>query len=372
MSNIYHRGDSLFLYVKFKDEHNNLIAVNNPKVSILGNNNQYILDEVDLNLFGDKEYCLTVDIPFDVDYSFYEVVYIGEYEDKLARVIEDFHVIPKSSEYKNAIKLYGFINQSKLGHPFIGANVRVFDFEQEAIVSESFTNLEGKWELFLYPGKYHFQFSKFGFLEENIDVEIGESHQEMQFNNVSLVSSNSKKTGTGAFLVSDKYVTKESTPLNDLSINIYNSSDLSQTEAEVKTDDEGTWQAFLDAGIYLVKVSGDSLEEEFNQTFRLKVNNEGEFSFENLTQNVGVPMQQNSIGRGTGTIEVIDSVIDKDGNPIIDVQLCVYPKNDINNLVAEDYTNPNGEWKVYLNPGNYVFEFYHPEFHEFKEDKIIK
>ena len=83
-------------------------------------------------------------------------------------------------------------------------------------------------------------------------------------------------------------------------------------------------------------------------------------------------MEDIIIDQGQGSITVEDHINDAQGNPIVDVQVCVYRKNDINTLIAQDYTDPAGRWRVYLDQGDYIFEYYHPEFHEFQENRIIR
>lgn len=374
MSKFYHREENLFLYVRFKDEQNKPISVVNPMVRIIYEKNGEIvplLDWQDLVPFTSNEYCLNYILPSDAPYTIYEIEYTGEYDGKIARVVEDFHIIPRSESYDNAVKIYGFIHQARVGYPLIGTTVRVSLPDESKIVAESFTKEDGRWELYLYPGKYKFTFEKYGFLKEEIFAEISLEHNEIQFDNVILESEESLKKGNGVYLVTDKYITREGVPLIGLNVKAYNVFDLTSIVGEDTTNHDGEWQLFLDPGVYLLKVSGNSLMEDFEQTFRLKVNDNGEFSFEDLTENVGIPMDDLSVGRGDGSITVTDVVKDHEGNPIVDVQVCVYFKHDLNTLIAQDYTDPSGEWEVYLNPGTYVFEFYHPEFHEYSEERTI-
>ncbi|MNV49603.1 hypothetical protein D3C71_1415640 [compost metagenome] len=53
------------------------------------------------------------------------------------------------------------------------------------------------------------------------------------------------------------------------------------------------------------------------------------------------------------------------------MQVNVFLKNKPNDIIAQASTNPGGKWTVHLNPGNYNFEFYHPEFDVIVENKIV-
>jgi 5-hydroxyisourate hydrolase-like protein (transthyretin family) len=375
MTNVYYRGDTLFLYAKFKDEQNKPISVVNPMVRIISEKDGEVvplLDWQELFPLGTNEYFLNFTIPDEADYSSYEIIYVGEYDNKVARVVEDFHVIPRSTNQQQAVKLYGLVHQSRLGYPLIGVSVKISSSDNSQIISETSTKEDGKWEAYLYPGEYKFDFVKFGFSTETVVAQIGLEHNEIQFNNITLEPENMLNNGNGIYSVSDKYVTKEGIPLNGLQIKAFSVFDPSSPIAEDFTNDDGEYQIFLDPGMYLLKVFGNSLLEDFEQTFRLKISEDGETSFENLSENVGVPVEESNVDRGTGSVIVTDEVRDATGNPIVDVQVSVYLKSNLNTMIAQDYTGPGGKWEVYLNPGDYVFEFYHPEFHEFSENRAIR
>lgn len=384
MAKLYFRGQNLFLYVQFKDEMGNYINVINPTFRIDYEKDGEVLSYVEpqrlVQLSQRSEYMFNVPIAEDAEYSMYDIEYSAEGLDgKIARVNETFHVIPRSEQYSDTIKVYGYINQSKVGYPLISASVKISLPNDSKVVSESYTKLDGKWEAYLYPGEYKFEFNKLGFKPEIIIAQIGVEHSEIQFDNVTLDSEDITNKGNGIYTIEDNFITREGVPLNGLSIKAYNVFNLGSTmipDAEDITNSDGEYQIFLDPGMYLLKVNGNSLMEDFEQTFRLRVEDDGKFSFENLNENVAVPMNEVIIGRGaedSPTAKIVsDYVKDLKGNPIVDVQVCVYKKNNLNDMVAQDYTNSAGEWIVYLEPGSYVLEFYHPEFHEFTEEKTIR
>ena len=144
--------------------------------------------------------------------------------------------------------------------------------------------------------------------------------------------------------------------------------------AQSITDDDGQWEVYLNDGFYIVKVNGTALGGEFNRVFRLKVMQDGKFSFDHLTKNILTDQNINQISRGSGNITIKDNIIDKWNNPVNDVQVNVYNINtqlDDSTIIAQDYTNSEGQYILYLNPGTYIFEYYHPNFSIITETKII-
>lgn len=380
MSSVYHRGEDLFLYVVFKDEKDRVISnIIDPTVTIVYEKNnveEVLISEQPLNVMSvsNAEYYFNYTLPDDADYSIYQIIYEGKYEDQIAKVIEEFHIIPNSENYDNAIKVYGFVHQND--YPLIGVSVEVSNDIGSKIISKSYTREDGLWEVYLYPGEYNFTFSKFEFNEQTFRIQLGADYDEIQFDNVIMESEIDAKKGNGVFEISDKYTRKDGTPLNQLRVRAFSAFDLEKTYAECITNDNGEWKLFLDAGVYLLKIDGNSLAQDFDHVFRLKIDQNGKASFESLNQNIATPVIiMDDVGPGdpdaVENIEVSDIVTDANGIPIIDVQLCVYDKNNHNKLIAQSYTDVSGRWVIYIKPGNYKFEFYHPEFNEFSEDRNI-
>jgi hypothetical protein len=382
MSNLYRRGENIFLYVQFKDENGNSIVVSEPEFKIISEQDEDPSSIFWESLFplsedgeNNSEYYCNYVIPHDAHYGTYEIVYRANYEDKVARVIESFRVIPTSNIYENTIKVYGYVHQDNNSLPIQDVFVEIFTNNEKEIVYETRTNSAGYWEAHVYPDNYKFYFNKYGYLEVEFVVQVGYEHNEIQFNNVVMESEEKKKYGTGIYKVHDKYITKEGMEIFGLNVKAYNVASLSNLVAENTTDKDGLWELFLDPGIYLLKIDGYLYETPFREKFRLKVYDDGQFSFENLSSNVAVPVHEEYISPGdpnnSNNVEVSDSVIDKEGYPIVDVQINVFKKGDMNTIVAQDYTDSTGYWKVFLVPGNYVFEYYHPNFDVIMEERKI-
>ena len=100
----------------------------------------------------------------------------------------------------------------------------------------------------------------------------------------------------------------------------------------------------------------------------------GTFTMDNLTNNILTDYDMPLINNGTGKYKITDIIQDKWNNPINEVQVNVFNQNDIisdENIKAQDYTNGEGKYTLFLNPGTYIFEYYHPNFNVITELKQI-
>ena len=327
-----------------------------------------------MKYINENEYFYNYVIPYDSFIGQYQIIYKCEYEDKTAYSLETFHVIAASNDYEDTVKVYGYVLHGRTSMPVEDARIDIISQDTGTKAYQSLTDREGKWEAYLYPGMYNFTIEHANFGTANISAEIGDEQNELQFSNIDL-DNNDTSSGTGMFRIFDKYITKNGTPLNNLTIDIYNSLDPTVLLVSTNTDDDGTWEAYLYDGVYLIKLDGISLGQEFKRTFRLKVSDKGEYSFEDISNNRLYTETETEPSNGEGSILVTDSVIDRYGNPIVDVQVNAYFAGTTlsdETIVAQDYTNEHGKWSLKLNPGNYVIEYYHPEFTTFTEDKEVK
>lgn len=378
MSNLYYRGDNIFLYVQFTDQQGNICSANNPRVRILHDKNGTIYEDLswkNMQQMSVNEYFYNFKIPHDSDIGQYQILYTGEINQQEAYIVEVFHVIARSDTYPNAIKLYGYIHDIRTTCELADISINISDITNGEIIYQSFSNLDGYWEAYLYPGEYNFLFSKYGFNTLEIIAQIGDEHTEIQFNNVGLENEVASQKGNGMYSVKDRYVTKHSTPLSNLNITIANVINPIEIIARDTTDKDGNWQCFLDPGVYIMKIFGKALSKDFNKTFRIKVENDGNFQFEDLSKNIATAITQTTINNGTGNISYSDIVVDKNGNPIIDVQVNAFKPGvvlDDKNIIAQDYTNVQGKWTLNLVPGDYVIEFYHPKFKAFTENRKVQ
>ena len=369
MSNFYLSGETLFLYTQFIDAQDNILQVTDTKVRILHNNNSNIYEDLpwtDMIIMSPGEFYYNYQLLTDCDMGQYQVIYSADYNGNIIYNFEFFNVIPHSTQYENVIKVFGYIDNLKLKLPIVDASIIVY--ENDKIVFNSLSDFDGKWEVYLYPGEYNFVFSKTGYSDEEIIAQIGDENVEIEFNNISLSLVNYSNKGTGMYSIKDTYTMKNGGPLPNLNIKIYSSLNPSQIIAEDITDEEGNWNCFLNPGNYLMKINGIAFEQTYNKIFRIKVFENGRFKFEDIKKNAVI---QNTTNNGIGNIIVTDLVLDKNSNPIVDVQVNAFLSNDLNNMICQDYTDLQGNWTLKLNPGNYTIEFYHPMFSILSEVRTV-
>lgn len=370
MDNVYYLGDSVPLYVKFVDEYGEDINVTNAKVRILHTHNNETYEDLewtDLTPISINEFLYNYKIPMDSDLGQYHIIYVAEENEKTASKIETINVIAKNANYINPIKIFGYIENIKDHTKIDDAKVEIFDNNNK--VYESYSNIDGYWEAFLYPNDYIFTFFKSKFAKKEVSVKINEELQEQQFETIGLNLENDKR-GNGSFKISETFKSKMGMPLFNLSISVFDILDPNKIIGEDVTDNKGEFTCFLNEGTYILKANGKSNGSDFNKTFKLKVEYNGKFDLTDLSKNIAMLTNMEIVGNGKGLIKVEDSIMDKNGNGIIDVQINALDKK--NNLIAQDYTDPNGKWCLYLDPGEYTIEYYHPNFKTITEKRIIK
>lgn len=377
MSKFYFRGDTIFLYTQFVDATGKPCQAEEPQVRILHDNDGDIYEDLpwtDMQVMSESEYYLNFNVPYISDLGQYQAIYSGKINGEEAYVIETFHIVSKSDKYEDTVKIYGNVHDIRTGITLSDSNIVVINSETGEKISQSLTNEEGYWEAYLYPGVYTFKFSKIDFKNMDINVEIGDEHNEIQFNNVGLESESASSKGNGIFQVGDKYVTKQGTPLNGLNISIAAIENPMITIAADQTNNEGQWNCYLDPGTYILKLVGKSLGTDFNRTFRVKVDDVGGYKFEDISKNTATVSKSTCHDNGTGSKTISDYVKDRHGNPIIDVLVNAFNEGAQlldSNIIAQDYTDVQGKWTLNLEPGNYIIEFYHPDFKEFTEKKTV-
>lgn len=369
MSKLYNKGDTVFLYIKFLDENGNYSEnVKNVKARILHEKFGDIYEDMEwtmMNQLSTTEYYLNYVIPYDSELGMYDIFYYGEINDKPATMIESFHVINNSEQYDNAIKVYGYITDGLNDIPLSGVTVSVQDSEK-IYYTQSITKLNGYWEVFIYPGDYSFEFSKNDFETQTINIQLGDENNEIQFNNVTMESLISKQCGNGAYEVTDSYILKNGIALDGLLVEVFDVNDIKNSVASCITNNKGVWKVFVDPGFYFLKVKGKSMNNDFDRTFRLIVKDNGKYTIEDMDDNKAVI--SDILNNGTGSKEYKDTILDRNGNPIVDVQVNIYDNK--NKMIAQCYTNVRGEYIFHLDEGEYKVDIYHPSFKEVSEFKI--
>lgn len=370
MPKLYYRGEMVFLYVKFYNSDNQPAKlVDNPMVRILHESSGNIYEDLSweplINL-SNNEYYLNYTIDSSAEYGLYHIVYKGEVEGKEASIIESFHVIAKSEEYKNAIKLYGYINDIKTSIPLDGVSVEI-STRDGLYHTTSYTHNNGYWESYIYPGEYICRFYKDGFKEIITNIQVGNENSEIQFNNISMESNVVDQSGNGIYEIKDIYTLKNGIPLDGLEVSVYNLVDPKIICATTLTDSKGEWILHLDSGYYFLKVKGNSMNQDFDKTFRLKIQDDGEYFLEDMDENRAIAEKTSRLTNGDGLISYTDNIVDRNGNPIIDVQVVALQNNS---PIAECYTDATGKFEFNLNSGEYYLDIYHPMFNDLPLIKI--
>ena len=269
--------------------------------------------------------------------------------------------------------LDGYIQEARSDAAISDASVTILNLETDETVSTALTFYDGKWETFVYPGNYKFSFIKFGYDQEDVQVQIGDENNEIQFNTIALLRSNINFRGNGIYRIGDgsEFVTKQGTPLANLKVSLFDVYNPSLEIAYDITDNDGNWHCFANEGSYLLKITGTSFGVIFNKIMRLKIHNNGDYYIEDISKNITNSDSQTQLNSGNGSKTISDIILDKKGNAIVNVQVNVLKPNNLNDILAQDYTDIQGKWELKLNPGQYVFEYYHPSFKTITENRTV-
>lgn len=377
MSNLYYKGDIVFLYVKFSDINNKLIKADDVSVRILHDNLGSVYEDLpwtEMTKINDYEFSFNYKLPYDCDFGQYQIIYSGFDNDCEISCTDTFYVINESEKYENTIKLYGYISDIRTNSNLSDVTIKIINNNTGEFITQSISNEIGYWESYVYPDEYDFIFCKNGYEDMQIRAQIGDEHNEMQFNPIGLDKISNQQKGNGIYQIKDSYSNKYGLPLSNLNVKIYDIFDLESIVAETITDNNGEWDCFLNPGTYLMKVNGNAFSKEFDKSFSIKIDDVGNNVIKLLNKNI-VSYQNNKINRGNGSIKFSDCILDKNGNAIIDVKISAFrlgQNNDESNIIAQDYSDVSGKWELNLDPGNYTIEFYHPNFKLTTNDIEVK
>lgn len=376
-------------------------------VRILHDDDGEIFEDLEwtpMQRMNNNEFFYNFCIPYDFDSRQYNVVYRSIYsvkyfnnktkqrltdeelknigftkrnKQKIMYARESFHVVAKRDEYEFAIKIFGIVNYQYSTLPAEDVRISIYETDlntnKEYKVYQALTDRDGSWEAYVYPGQYRICFHRLGYIDENVYTEINNESSQQPFETISLGNGSSTQ-GTGIFKVFDNYHTKTGQPIYGLTVQAFSISDPNTVVATDVTNDKGFWELHLNDGIYLLKVTGLFNGIDFSRKFRLKVLSDGRWFFEGLN-NILTDDNINDIGRGSGTFKIKDILKDRFGNPISEVQINIFSSNTTDlsdeSIIAQDYSNGSGEYIVYLNPGTYIFEYYHPNYTTYTEIKTV-
>lgn len=383
MNNVYHNNDTVFLYVKFICDN----LVENAKFKIVHKDSNNVIEDVQwtkMEQMGNNEFYYNYQINNFINGE-YQIIYIGDNENTQLHSSEKIYIVNKglnfNNEYdsnynvdSNIIKIYGYVYDNKLNIPIPDCDVMVID--DNNIITQSSTDYAGKWENYIYPGEYKIIFKKQNFESKELVLEINNSNSELQLDNINLSFDLNNNRGTGIYTIEDYYISKDGSPICNLYVNAFDINNPTEKIAYDITNEEGKWMLFLNDGNYLLKIYGNYNGYEYNSTLRLKVGSDGEFSFDNLSNNViDYNYNENLITNGCGDIVVEDIVLNSNNQPIVDVQVNAFIKGkalEEKNIIAQTYTDLDGKWQLNLKEGKYIIEYYHPYFQTITEEREVK
>ena len=293
-----------------------------------------------------------------------------------AYAVEVFHVQQHNELYEDVVKVFGHIHTCRdITMDTIIEDVRVSINDEKGVHAyQSLSNRDGIWTAYLYPGIYNFTFFKNEYDIETITAEIPDELNELPFENIVMHRTIDSSRGQGLFEVGDTYITKTGQPLNGILVEVYDSENPGLKIAEDTTDDKGTWKAFVNQGIYLLNLSGTSMGQTYTLSFRMRVDEYGKTTFEDLSNNLMTNETTPELNDGEGTKVLSDQILDAYGNPIPDVQVNAYKPGvtlSDDTIIAQDYSDLSGKWSLKLSPGTYTIEFYHPSYKTITETRTI-
>ena len=358
--NCYFIGDTVFLYVNFKQNNKDVIQVNNPQIRILHSVNNNIYEDLpwtNLNYISNSEYCYNYIIPNNSDVGCYNVFYKGIIDNKTLNIMQTFFVINKSEKYNNnVIKIYGYIDdiRNQIGLEDVELNIKSND---TLFNVTTYTSLIGYWYVYLYPNNYNININKEGYINQNINFNVGNNNNVIKFNNISLQPDELKTNGNGIYEIKDKLILNNGIPLNNLKIEAFDINDINNNVAYTYSDNNGYWILNLDKGNYFIKITGNAMNKDFNDTYKLRIYENGKFNINTLFNNANV--NDEYLNNGDGDIIYSDIILNNKNKPIVDVQVTAYLNNK---PIAEDYTDINGKYTLKLNHGKYTIRIYHPLF----------
>lgn len=363
MSKLYYKGETVFLYINFQS--NNVV---DPKVRILHEHMGDVYEDLPwtkMSKIINGEYAAKFVIPYNCDNGIYNIFYNGITDGKKCQHIEQFHIIDKSKIYSDAIKLYGNITSSYDNLPLNDVEIQVRSCDG-IYYTQSSSLFDGYWQTFVYPNSYNIIFKLDGFKTFETNFEIGFDSREINFGNVVLESNIKKLCGNGICEVSDSYILKNGIPLDGLQVNAMSIDNPTEIIAQDITNNRGEWKIFLDPGYYLLRVTGNSMNLEFNKVFRLKVTPELSFELDDMENNK-IQAQDEYLSNGDGPIDYEDFIYNKQGKPIPDVQVNIFKGST---LIAECYTDMKGRYIFHLDHGKYQVSLYHPQYKELPKFSI--
>lgn len=256
-----------------------------------------------------------------------------------------------------SVTVYGTITNNQTDIVVDEVEVRAINPTTNQILVWNKTNTDGYFELFLDPGEYIFEFTKEGYLESETRLTI----PDQALFEIPAVTFTPEVlgAGTGSETVTEVLIDSNADPIEGARCRAFIDGDMDTPIAQVMTDSSGRFTLYLDPETYVIECRhGDSL-----RYLRVIVElGSTDFTFEDITTDyVPPPPFTPELGRGTGTQHISDYVQDTENNRLKFIHVIVKILGT-DEWIAEDWTNENGEFHLYLDVGSYNFFFSGPDF----------
>jgi len=351
-----YKGDIKSLYCEFKEK-KEFLKVKKPRVRVLHEEDgkvYEILSWKDLTPLGNG-YIYSFDTNICKSYGKYVSVFEGIYKKQKLNVVEEFDIVVKNVDDTNAIYIYGYINDIDTERPLQTTQVSIKNLDNNEIVFQTLSDVDGKWEAKILPGDYEFIFNCSKYIEKSIRAQVGDENKEIQFNNVSLEQKrNAEMFSYGIFCISDSFVTKNNLPIQNVEVKIYDAADIKKLLCICTTNAKGKWVARLSSGSYFLDVT---MPSGVKKKFQMNIDENGDKKISEIKQQ-DTYVQNEKLTNGSGSEKVTDFILDAHGNGIYNVRVQAYIYNsstDNYTIVCEDYTTRTGEFTLNLDKGKYKF-----------------
>src|SRR5574344_1176540 len=222
----YYKGDTVALYCKFA-QNNVVVKVEKPQIRILHECDDNVYEDLswtDMTAFEDG-YVYNFDTNICDNYGKYVIVYKGVYDGKTLNIIDNFDLIVKNVEDTNSVEIYGYVNDINNNNLLKDVTVKVVNLDNNNIVYQTTTDIDGKWWVYIFPGNYDFIFEMDNFEPRSVRAQIGDENKETQFNTIGLEKIADKSLGTGLFKIQDDFTSKNNMGISNIKISIYSVND---------------------------------------------------------------------------------------------------------------------------------------------------
>ena len=344
----YIQGESIPLYSVFKIQ-DHIVPVELPKVRVLHEENDKVYEDLTWHAMTafDDGFIYTLDSNICEYLGEYTVVYEAIYNDQKIHNIETFTLtIPNevSSQSLNNIKLYGFIDDLNSHKLLEKVKVSVKNVINNNIIATTYSDYSGRWECYVFPGELEFQFQLDGFETKTIRAQVGDSNEEVQFNNISLENNTDMTLGKGQFNIEDVFSDKTGKGIDGVVLEVYSSLD-NALLLTTTTDNKGQWHVFLDAGSYMLKAI---LPSGLERLFRMNIDSQGIKNITAYSKSDSVSSEY--LNTTIGEKSINDFIKDAHGTGLSNVHITIWQNNL---MIGETYTRIDGSFTLNLDPGIY-------------------